>query len=88
MIQPYTFSDGIEECVQCGLQVMDISDPTAPAEIDFYSLPYPKGVTVTNGYAYVSSPAGLYILQPTRPERTRFRWSFECFSLKPSSNIH
>ena len=58
-----SYSDGIEECVQCGLQVMDISDPTAPAEIDFYSLPYPKGVTVTNGYAYVSSPAGLYILQ-------------------------
>ncbi len=58
-----SYSDGIQVCVQCGLQVVDISDPTAPAEIDFYSLPYPKGVTVANGYAYVSSPAGLYILR-------------------------
>jgi hypothetical protein len=58
-----SYSDGIEACIQCGLQVMDISDPKAPAEIDFYSLPYPKGVTVANDYAYVSSPAGLYILR-------------------------
>ncbi len=58
-----SYSDGIEECVQCGLQVVDISDPTAPAEIGFYSLPIPKGVTLANGYAYVSSTAGLYILR-------------------------
>ena len=52
-----------------GLRVIDVSDPSHPAEIGFYDTPgYANDVFISNGYAYVADgPSGLRVIDITDP---------------------
>jgi len=51
-----------------GLRVVDISDPTNPAEVGFYDTPgYAYDVAVAGGYAYVADGRGLRVVDVSDP---------------------
>lgn len=59
-----------------GLRVVDVSDPTAPAEVGVYDTPgYAHDVYVADSYAYVADVASLRVMDvsnPTAPQQVGF----------------
>ncbi len=50
-----------------GLTVIDVSDPAAPTETNFYSLPYLNSIAILGNYIYVTSNSELRVFDRSNP---------------------
>lgn len=50
-----------------GVTIVDVADPTHPAQVGFYPLPWPQSIAVKDGLAFVAVTNGLSILDVSWP---------------------
>lgn len=62
-----------------GLVTVDITDPSAPRETNFYQLPYIHDIKIKNSTAYVSASSSVYLLDITSPSSPMELGSWRAF---------